>query len=280
MNREYTWESLYTQCKLGNVLLAFRRGVQYDRYFCDGGNDRGSNALEDTLTPENMRLLEKYFQEYYNDLYYDPEQTVDYERTLDLPDVDFPDTNYNESPLPPPLRLSNALSPDDDWLSSTTKRDEDFLQVHKYQKAHKRDPLNYVPGSGTEDDDIAYIKARLTADKRSGQFDYMELLDSLSPAEMNLLQEYLEQLMEEGEEEEEEEEAEREYADVGNSIEQLPEADGYKWNDEPEGYKWNDEASETTGEFHVNKTYLYLCNTWQYALLCYGVTSTQRCFSV
>jgi len=60
----YTWHDVYTQCKLGNILLAFRKGVSFDPYWCEkvAQNPEISNAL----TGETAAVLEKYFQDYYN----------------------------------------------------------------------------------------------------------------------------------------------------------------------------------------------------------------------
>ncbi len=51
----YTWKDLYTQCVLGNILLAYRMGLDaYDSTWCD------KHPLTEQLSPETLQTLNRY----------------------------------------------------------------------------------------------------------------------------------------------------------------------------------------------------------------------------
>lgn len=105
ISRGYTWDNLYTQCVLGNILLAFRKGMNHDETWCDRGG-MSQDAFENALTEDALRYLEKNFQEYYDQLM--------------RGEGEYPDVASDEDDL------------------SAEKKDE-FLTVHKYFADQKRD---------------------------------------------------------------------------------------------------------------------------------------------
>ena len=82
-----TWSDFYTQCVLGNILLAYRRGLDtYDPNWCDKPEVPSSDSLDSNA----LRALERYFEEYYdavnsdNDLTFQSDDVVDVESPYDL----------------------------------------------------------------------------------------------------------------------------------------------------------------------------------------------------
>ena len=59
----YTWHDVYTQCKLGNVLLAFRKGVSFDPYWCEKMAEE--DMVSNELNRETAQVLEQFFRNYY-----------------------------------------------------------------------------------------------------------------------------------------------------------------------------------------------------------------------
>lgn len=129
----YEWRHLYTQCVVASLLLSYRCQRPYDRAVCDGGRSRQkvddaeeglSSSEEKIFKDEAVRLLENYFQDYYNDL----------------------------MPVP-----SLRSSDDGDTLGIDGDSDDDgereLVRVHKYKKARKR----LSPESAEDDDDLGDI---------------------------------------------------------------------------------------------------------------------------
>ena len=170
-----TWDDLYTQCVLANILLAFREGRSYDPDLCkregiseDDSQEQMTNAITD--------LLESYLEDYYDSSADQKEQ------------VEYPDLEYDgEVPV--------------------NKKDE-FVKVHKYLKSHKRDPFQSEYEEG--DDYAGTVMSReypdLAADNNDGDQEYGSYLDdddsdddynmdeflaNISPEKLRLLQEYL-----------------------------------------------------------------------------------------
>ena len=57
ISHDYTWNSLYTQCVLGNILLAFRLGKEeYDGTWCDRGGIT-QQQFDEELTDETLDFL-------------------------------------------------------------------------------------------------------------------------------------------------------------------------------------------------------------------------------
>jgi len=52
----YGWSHQYTQCVIGNVLLAYRSGVDYDLGFCtDSGSPSASDNDEPVVVPSWLK---------------------------------------------------------------------------------------------------------------------------------------------------------------------------------------------------------------------------------
>ena len=192
LDQGYTWNSLYTQCTLGNILLAYRTNTAYDPNFCLSEDRKEKLEYEVELTAETLALLKKYFDEYYD---------------------------YSEDD-------GNAIADYEDVVAPLQKKDE-FVDVHKYLKSHKRDPLY----SSEEIEDTPA--------------DYEDLLRKLTPADLELLADYL------GVDEEEEtaEVPDVVYPDYGeyNNGNELYD-DGlreseYDYSDGKEGYDESNEAA-------------------------------------
>lgn len=72
LRARYTWHDIYTQCVLGNMLLAYRKGVSFDPYWCDRG-DLASNDVSNALTADTTGMLQQYFQNYYDQMTTEPD---------------------------------------------------------------------------------------------------------------------------------------------------------------------------------------------------------------
>lgn len=109
----YAWQDLYTQCVLGNILLAYRSRRPADPMFCDTGGGRNGDLTEQ-LSQDALRLLQQYFEDYYGN---------------DLVDADDLGTPSREFMVP------NYSAESD--RSYEQKKDE-LVNIHKYQKSRKR----------------------------------------------------------------------------------------------------------------------------------------------
>ena len=111
----YTWDDLYTQCILGNVLLSMRTGDGYDPDFCEGHvtNDVGGGSREAMLGEDFLRLLREYIESV---------------RANEDGDI-----GNNIGDLP-------------------TEKKDTFLSIHKYLKSHKRNDLQDFPNDAWEID--------------------------------------------------------------------------------------------------------------------------------
>ena len=218
----YSWDSLYTQCVLANILLAYRRGVQYNPQFCDSGGVYQVSET-DALTEDTLRLLETYFEEYYDDLMNSPSS-----ESNDVVDFDF-----LESDSPP--------GDNDEYyrrLQEVPRKKDEYVNIHKYQKAHKRDPLpaSFLAPSREEVDPLEGLDET--------ERNYLELLKSLNPSELSLLRDYLYDYLKE------------DLKDVDFSdFEDFTQIEGPP-EDASEGYKWLDAPGKLTAD----------CQFWEFSL--------------
>ena len=112
----YTWSDLYTQCVVGNFLLAYRRGlITYDPSWCD----RPKVPLYHSLDSNALRDLERYFEDYYDE--------VNSNSDDDVVDVE---------------------SPND--LSEPEKKGE-LVSVHKYFAPHRSED-EYIDYQSNQDE--------------------------------------------------------------------------------------------------------------------------------
>ena len=88
INQGYTWDHLYTQCVLGNILLAYRRrAATYDPNWCD----KPEVPLSDALDSAALRDLERYFEAYYDAVNAGNDVTNDVDfRSDDVVDIEPP----------------------------------------------------------------------------------------------------------------------------------------------------------------------------------------------
>ena len=169
-----SWNDLYTQCVLGNILLGFRTGSDVDPDFCDtGGRSRAAIQdadVSDALDQEALRLLGQYIK--FEGPYRDPNA-----KTKGI----FSDEEFS-------IPASNSQGSEDFLVGPYSKKDE-IVQVHKYLKSHKRDPYQLNAG------DFQLSPASL---------DYNSYFDDISSADLALLQQFLAGEEDEGEGEDEE----------------------------------------------------------------------------
>ena len=171
-----TWDDLYTQCVLANILLAFREGRSYDLDFCSS-EGIGQAKLQEEMTDTMADLLKSYLQDYY-------ESSADQIERLGYPNLDEYDVQI-----------------------PVDKKDE-VVKVHKYLKSHKRDPLSSdyeqfndgYAGTGLDKEYSDTVVADygdgddqpyLSDTNENDDYDMDEFLDGLSPEKLKLLQEYL-----------------------------------------------------------------------------------------
>jgi len=66
IKEDYSWRDLYTQCVIGNVLLAFQLGQDYNPYYCDDGSiprrgivhkHKNRLAIQHLLEPDDQSSL-------------------------------------------------------------------------------------------------------------------------------------------------------------------------------------------------------------------------------
>lgn len=136
LDKGYSWRDLYTQCVLGNVLLAYRTGQDFDPYFCDSGGESSSSANEQ-LMAEALDLLQvsqnSRIQVMSFDLVFSSTHTSLLCQEYFKDDDGELQPSYNDvsSEEILPLHLDN------DFYSKEEKKDE-LVNVHKYQKNKKR----------------------------------------------------------------------------------------------------------------------------------------------
>ena len=132
----YTWSHLYTQCVLGNILLAYRRGLPtYDPNWCD----KPEVPLSDTLDANALRDLERYFEEYYDAVNLDNDVGF---RSDDVVDIESP---YDE----------------DNWDASEKEKKDELVSVHKYFAPKRSDFEEYVEEEPSLGDNLDEILGRL-----------------------------------------------------------------------------------------------------------------------
>ena len=157
-----TWDDLYTQCSLSNILLSFREFRRYDSTFCDTGG-AGEQAMEDRLTDATVDLLKSYLEDYYQAA----------ARTRLLQD-DYPDYPMYDDEI------------------DIDKKDEK-INIHKYLKSHKRDP--YIDSEyqdlGTDYDRADLRTTKHYPDIASVDYDTDDFLSNLTPEKLKLLQQFL-----------------------------------------------------------------------------------------
>lgn len=118
----YKWTDRYTQCVLGNVLLAFELYQHYDSDFC---KQRLVREPQKGNLPTDVEKL--YWKA--------PPEVEDGEiRNYDGTGLDLSESPYQEIYTRSP---SDLRGPDE----SSEWRKYDFVDVHKYLKSRKRDPL-------------------------------------------------------------------------------------------------------------------------------------------
>ena len=111
----YTWDDLYTQCILGNILLSMRTGDGYDPDFCEGhatGDNDVGGSREAMLSEDFLALLREYIEN---------------------------------------VRASEDANINNEVGMPTEKKDT-FLSIHKYLKSHKRNDLQDFPNAAWEID--------------------------------------------------------------------------------------------------------------------------------
>jgi len=172
LNEGFSWEDVYTQCSLGNILLAFRTNTNYDPDLCDRRNIAKEERLTEELAEETLKLLEKYFVEYYDDLV----------RSNEDPDNGFladEDTVPVDTDYPQPAPLNYDLSYEDlGGVSGPLEKKDEFVNVHKYLKSHKRpDPAV----ASFEEPNPDYV----------GDYDLETVVDNLSPKDIDFLKQML-----------------------------------------------------------------------------------------
>lgn len=131
----YTWSDFYTQCVLGNILLAYRRSVKPDSEWCD----KPEVPLSDSLDASALRRLEEYFEAYYDAI--NSENDVTNFQSDDVVDVDAYPYDFGGAP---------------------EKKDE-VVSVHKYF-APKRSDDEYYPDERALGDDLDLLLGRLGED--------------------------------------------------------------------------------------------------------------------
>ncbi len=176
----YTWENVYTQCVLGNILLAFRRGITPDPNWCERAGIEKNN-YDQEIIDDTASILEKYFSEYYNSL-----QNRDRPALLDRSSEDIVDTDYPQG-----------------GFSGPTQKKDEFVKIHKYFSNEKRDDDKryednndiLYPASSSEKDfvgdnfvDPGYSR-NSEEDGLGDGFD--ELLSRLQPADLAAIKLYL-----------------------------------------------------------------------------------------
>ena len=174
LDEGYMWTSLYTQCTLGNILVAYRTDAKFDPNFCENNQvSRSSEELdliEDELTADTLKLLKKYFEDYYE--YDSPEQEVANRR--DTVDWDSVDVDY-------PLSKEFPDTYSDEDISQPYEKKDEFVNVHKYLKSHKRDPL--YSGESTELGPFGVLGYGYRPPQRSSELYYDDGGDDLPVAE-------------------------------------------------------------------------------------------------
>ena len=235
LDNGYSWNSLYTQCTLGNMLVAYRTDSLFDPDFCETNQvSRSSEELdliENELTSDTLRLLKKYFEDYYD--YGGDDDGGNSLSSRDTGAVDTIDVDY-------PLSKEFPDTYSDEDISGPYEKKDEFVNVHKYLKSHKRDPL--YSGESTElgplgalgygyrspesssnealgydyrspesssneggeyyydiSDDIAVPESRERSLEIAGSpeasdydlYDYQDILEKLTPKDIELLQDYL-----------------------------------------------------------------------------------------
>ena len=211
LDQGYTWRSLYTQCTLGSVLLAYRMDISYDPDFCTPKKQRQDDLdWEADLTEETLALLQKYFDDYYDDGDSTPSsetavgEPIDYDEDVeDTVDVDSRSQNSVEE-YPNYYSNEEDSYPDkDDVIFDPLQKKDEFVNVHKYLKSHKRDPAY-----SAESPDYAFE-------------DYEDLLRALKPDDLQLLSDYLDLLEDEAAEDREMAEAEESSPDIEEAAEEY-----------------------------------------------------------
>ena len=153
----HTWDDLYTQCVLGNVLLSMRTDNPYDPSFCDSPatSDGAEGQRQEMLNKDFLLLLQNYI-----------------DRTHPNEDGGFVDTPGGDA--------SDAIEP------PVIKKDT-FLTIHKYLKSHKR---NELPNDAWEN---IGSSQPVEGEKRADNDDF---LSQLSASEIALLVKYFKSISE------------------------------------------------------------------------------------
>lgn len=172
----YKWTDLYTQCVLGNVLLAFELNQHYDSNFCQHKarpTPTGSFPLEEEEL-EDVGSIPESRQE--NDLF----KGYDYDDgDIDGGDSDFVYPKRSEDPLAE--FYSRRVYLPEDTVSDQSGA-FDFVTVHKYQKNRKRQSLigqlrQNLDSSRSREEERGYeVEARAK-----------DFLNSLTTRELDLL---------------------------------------------------------------------------------------------
>lgn len=149
----FRWTDLYTQCVVGNVLLTFRENWRYDPDLCTRGAvplmGHTDKRSREQRTGETLALLEKYFNNYYDQLQQERREqrmranviadAVEEARQIWRSQHENPDPRQGEN-----YQYSDEYSKDKDTgedyaaenfdeLGNVDKRDQ-FVDVHKLLK--------------------------------------------------------------------------------------------------------------------------------------------------
>ncbi|XP_064648472.1 receptor-type tyrosine-protein phosphatase N2-like isoform X2 [Lineus longissimus] len=126
IREDFSWDSVYTQCVLGDVLLAFRVDAKPDLGFCDAGigeggaGDDSSEETDEDAKKEASLLLQRIIEDYRTKNPAGSEESEEAE------------TNYAD--------------PD-----AFEKKDSNFVDIHKYFKAAERRGSNPLYGYPSPD---------------------------------------------------------------------------------------------------------------------------------
>ena len=237
----YSWENLYTQCVLGNILVAFRRGIPHDESWCDKQDTGFIQSPASKLDEDTLGQLERYFTDYY----FSNPTSPSSESSQDKGDMPFVDS-------------SNEAGPS----SYLNKKAEEYLKIHKY-----------VPPS---DKRMASLSSPSSADEAGGPRDYsyyngdnsdaqdsyyQKLLNGFSTNDLQALKDYLQ---------DEESLVSQDYPNYSVDLKDAqldPNYGGYVWSSEQPGA----DASLDVLLKDKQKTgaYLIACIVYTFQILCY-----------
>lgn len=172
----YKWTDLYTQCVLGNVLLAFELNQHYDSNFCQHKArpaPTGSFPLEEE-EQEDVGSIPESRQE--NDLFkgYDYDEGDD-----DGGNLDFLNPKRSEDPLAE-FYSRRVYLPEDTVTDQSGALD--FVTVHKYQKNRKRQSL-----IGQLRQNLDSSRSREEEEEDEVESRAKDFLNSLTTRELDLL---------------------------------------------------------------------------------------------